>query len=127
MFNKWQEKINYFGTGEEGFTLIELMIVISVLGILAGIAIPRFSGVQDKAKIAAVESDLRNIQTGLEMYKAENGSYPTSVSLITEYVEFEGLDNYSFEADSEYDYTISTSVGGVEVTLTPGGISTTDD
>ena len=44
--------------GEEGFTLIELMIVVVVIGILAGIAVPMYRGVQDKARIAATQAEL---------------------------------------------------------------------
>lgn len=60
----------------EGFTLIELMIVIVVLGILASIAVPKLSEVREKANIAVIKSDLHNIQIALEMYYVDNNSYP---------------------------------------------------
>ncbi|KXS45969.1 MAG: general secretion pathway protein G [Candidatus Frackibacter sp. T328-2] len=122
MISKLRERICNVAKREEGFTLIELMIVIAVLGILAGIAIPRFSGVQDKAEVAAVKSELKSIQTGLEMYNAENGEYPGNLSDITSYVEIDGLNDYT-STTTAGGYSVTTSAGGVTVTLTPGGIS----
>ncbi|WP_051412085.1 type IV pilin protein [Halonatronum saccharophilum] len=61
---------------EEGFTLIELMIVIAVLGILAGIAIPNLSGVTNRAEEAEIVSLGGPIRTAMEMYKAQHGNYP---------------------------------------------------
>ena len=68
---------------EKGFTLIELLIVIVIIGILAAVAIPRFQGVSDKAKIGAAQAELATIKNGLGMYQAENdsSSYPTAAIL----------------------------------------------
>lgn len=61
----------------KGFTLIELLVVIAVLGILAAIAIPRLTGVTDKARTSEAVSALGSIKTALEMYSVENnGDYP---------------------------------------------------
>ncbi|HHV43563.1 MAG TPA: prepilin-type N-terminal cleavage/methylation domain-containing protein [Firmicutes bacterium] len=61
---------------EEGFTIAELLIVIVVLGILAAIAIPSFTGLQKRARRAELESNGRAIVLALEMYKIETGKYP---------------------------------------------------
>jgi len=58
------------------FTLIELLIVVAIIGILAAIAVPNFLNAQMRAKIAGAESDMRNIDTALEMYHMDNGKYP---------------------------------------------------
>ena len=63
---------------EKGFTLIELIVVIAILGILSGIAIPRITGVQEKARYAAGETLLANMKTPLELYRVENGNYPNN-------------------------------------------------
>ena len=55
---------------DRGFTLIELLIVVVIIGILAAIAIPKFANSKEKAYIAAMKSDLRNILTAQENYLA---------------------------------------------------------
>jgi type IV pilus assembly protein PilA len=59
----------------EGFTLIELMIVIAIIGILAAIAIPQFSAYRARSFNAAAESDLRNAATAQEAYYVDNQTY----------------------------------------------------
>ena len=63
-------------TSKKGFTLIELLIVVVIIGILAAIAIPKFANTKDKAYVAAMKSDLRNLATYEEQYAADNnGAY----------------------------------------------------
>ena len=63
-------------TGHRGFTLVELMIVVAIIGILAAIAIPQFAKYRARAQNSAALSDLRNVRTDLEGYYAEWMSYP---------------------------------------------------
>ena len=58
---------------KKGFTLIELLIVVVIIGILAAIAIPKFSNTKDKAYVAQMKSDLRNLATYEEQHAADNG------------------------------------------------------
>jgi len=58
-----------------GFTLIELLIVVVIIGILAAIAIPKFSATKDKAKLASVRTDLRNVETAEESYFSDYSAY----------------------------------------------------
>jgi len=60
-------------SNRKGFTLIELLIVVVIIGILAAIAIPKFANTKDKAYVAAMKSDLRNMATYEEQYAADNG------------------------------------------------------
>ena len=63
-------------SNKKGFTLIELLIVVVIIGILAAIAIPKFSNTKDKAYVAQMKSDLRNLATYEEQYAADNqGAY----------------------------------------------------
>lgn len=59
-----------------GFTLIELMIVIVILGILMGTILPRLTGAQGRARDTARRADLNNISQALEVYQNDKGSYP---------------------------------------------------
>ena len=64
----------------KGFTLIELLIVVVIIGILAAIAIPKFSATREKAYFAAMKSDLKNLASQQEIYYSDNYSYSSSTS-----------------------------------------------
>ena len=64
---------------EEGFTLIELLVVVLIIGILAAIAIPVFLNQRERAWVAAVESDLRNIAIEMETAYTITDAYPTAL------------------------------------------------
>src|SRR2546425_6280613 len=63
----------------KGFTLIELLIVMALIGLLATIAIPRLANTKERAQLAAMKSDLRNLVTAEENYLAENQKYTTDL------------------------------------------------
>ena len=62
---------------QNGFTLIEVLVVTVIIGMLAAIAIPKFSKIKEKAYMAAMKSDLRNLITVQEEYFANNSTYTT--------------------------------------------------
>ncbi len=62
---------------KKGFTLIELLIVVAIIGILAAIAVPNFLNAQVRAKVAKAVSNMRGIQSALEMYYLDHNSYTT--------------------------------------------------
>lgn len=72
-----------FIKNRKGFTLVELVVVIAILGILAGLAIPRFIGATETARGARVIADLRTVESALSMYYAKNGNFYYSATDTT--------------------------------------------
>jgi prepilin-type N-terminal cleavage/methylation domain-containing protein len=75
----------------KGFTLIELLIVVVIIGILAAIAIPKFAATKDKAKLASVKTDLRNMMTAQEAYFSDYAIYGT-------FAQLQASSNYSLSS-----------------------------
>ena len=63
---------------QQGFTLIELIVVIVILGLLGSIIAPRFLGKTDTARITKVKTDIAALESALELYKLDNFTYPTT-------------------------------------------------
>ena len=61
-----------------GFTLIEIMVVIVIIGIIGALVVPNIVGRQDQAQVTAAKSDLRQLGNALEMYKLDNNHYPST-------------------------------------------------
>jgi len=70
-----------------GFTLIELMVVIVILGILAGLIIPRIMGRPEEARQMKARVQIESIETALRLYKLDNGSYPSTEQGLEALVE----------------------------------------
>ena len=68
---------------EKGFTIVELLIVIVIIGILAAITIVAYNGIQARASNSRVQSDIKNVQKLVEAYNATNGSYPSTGGTAT--------------------------------------------
>ena len=67
----------------KGFTLIELLIVVVIIGILAAIAIPKFSATREKAYFAAMKSDIKNLASQQEIYYSDAYSYTSSTTALS--------------------------------------------
>jgi type IV pilus assembly protein PilA len=70
---------------QRGFTLIELLIVVVIIGILAAIAIPKFVNTKEKAYMAQMKSDLRNLATAEEAFFYDSTSYTTSLAMLNNF------------------------------------------
>jgi general secretion pathway protein G len=98
------QKIRNLFKHEDGFTLIELLVVIAVLGILAAIAIPRLSGVTDKAKLSEAVSAMGTLKNAQEMYFVEKDKYTSTNSDLFDYVEEESMPaGWTLTIDSSSD------------------------
>ena len=65
-------------TRQHGFTLIEVMVVVVILGILAAVVVPRVMDRPEQARISATRNNIKAIRSALDMYKLDNHSYPTT-------------------------------------------------
>lgn len=71
----------------KGFTLIELIVVIAVLGILAAVAVPKYSGMKDKAREAVDLENMASMQRAVDLYYAEHDKYPGSEANLKDAIE----------------------------------------
>jgi general secretion pathway protein G len=62
----------------KGFTLIEIMVVVIILGLLAGIVLPKILGREEEAKVSAAKVQIKSIESALDGFKLDNGFYPTT-------------------------------------------------
>ena len=74
-------------SNDRGFTLIELMVVIVILGILAGLIIPRIMGRPEEARRMKARVQMESMETALRLYKLDNGVYPTTEQGLQALVE----------------------------------------
>src|SRR4249920_3944542 len=72
---------------ERGFTFIEIMVVVAILAILAALVVPRIMGRTDDAKRTATKVQIRNIEGALQLYKLDNGVYPSTEQGLKALVE----------------------------------------
>ncbi len=64
--------------GQRGFTLIEIMVVVVILGVLGALVLPNVMSRPEHAKLTAARTDIQSISTALEIYRLDNGRYPTT-------------------------------------------------
>ena len=65
-----------------GFTLIEILMVVVIIGILVGLAVPRLGGRVREARLAAAKADIQNNGMALRLYEVDNGAYPASLQAL---------------------------------------------
>ncbi len=97
---------------QKGFTLIELLIVVVIIGILAAIAIPKFSATREKAYFAAMKSDLKNLASQQEIYYSDNYTYTNNET------------NLGFVQSEAVNIAIAATTSGWSATATHDALGT---
>lgn len=116
---------------QTGFTIVELLIVIVVIGILAAITIVAYNGIQQRARKASLTSDLKNTATKFEVSKADTGSYPATMTSdmkastgnILQATNTGNADTYcinGYTTDNSLLMSWNSTLGGLTTGLCPG-------
>ncbi|MBR2216309.1 MAG: prepilin-type N-terminal cleavage/methylation domain-containing protein [Selenomonadaceae bacterium] len=111
--------------GQGGFTLIEVLVVCTILGVLASIAVPKFTNSVAMANTAKIQADLEAIDTAAALYEMETGAAPASVAALADYIKDAAslkpptgkcrLKDGTVENINATEYTLQTVSGSTEV------------
>jgi type IV pilus assembly protein PilA len=110
----------------KGFTLIELLIVVVIIGILAAIAIPKFANTKQKAVVASMKSDLRNLVTAQEAFFSDNNDYAPATTSGAQVNGTGGSGNVTFVPSTGNVLALARAgAGGWNATVTNPAVPTT--
>lgn len=80
------------GSGADGFTLIEVLLVVAILGILAAVVVVSLGGRREEAMIGAARTSIKGIQSALDLYEVDTGKYPQTLQSL---VQSDGAPNWN--------------------------------
>ncbi|MCF7808063.1 MAG: prepilin-type N-terminal cleavage/methylation domain-containing protein [Candidatus Marinimicrobia bacterium] len=111
-----------------GFSLVELMIVIVIIGVLAAVAVPIYSNNVMKAKMSEADASLGSIRTQLRLYYGENGEYPTATDAYVIGESWHDIKTGELTGKyfSDSSYTITSDAKTYTITCDAGEILTSD-
>ncbi len=121
-----------------GFTLIEVLLVVVIIGILVGMAIPRLGGRVEQARLTRAEGDVNNISIALRLYEVDNGRYPPTLDGLLQapadatnwrgpYLE-KGVPKDPWSRDYRYQYPGTRNPHAFDLwSLGPDGVESADD
>ncbi|MCD4670171.1 MAG: prepilin-type N-terminal cleavage/methylation domain-containing protein [Actinomycetia bacterium] len=122
---------------EKGFTLVELMVVIIILAVLTGIAVPSYLALRNRAREQATRSEMLNIGTAIAIYEADTGHFPIAATMVLMIPMLEtpgymtdvpSLDAWGtaytyVSADPGATYTLTSPGGGTVITMLDGAFT----
>ena len=130
MLSFWHKKMR----NQRGFTLVELMIVVAIIGILTAIAFPLYANIQARARVAKAQADIRTLASAAVVYSAHTGGLPNNLDALTSPVVVNGVSagpfvspvpspptgggwpaNYSYADNGDGTFTISAGGDGSTV------------
>ncbi|HDY7958708.1 TPA: prepilin-type N-terminal cleavage/methylation domain-containing protein [Vibrio vulnificus] len=104
---------------QQGFTLIELMIVVAIIGVLSAIAVPAYQNYVTKSEVASAVASLKSVITPAELYYQENGAFPANdTELATVGINSSSIQNGTLTFTSSAIALIMTSPSGAKATIT---------
>ena len=127
MLSFWRKRMQ---GNQRGFTLIELMIVVAIIGILTAIAFPLYANIQARARVAKAQADARTLASAVVVYSAHTGVLPTLLTNLTSAVVVSGVSAGPFISPIPTQpagwtaYTYASAVGGT-FSVTAAGDNTT--
>jgi general secretion pathway protein G len=110
--------INHPSSIRRGFTLIELMVVVVILGILATMVVPKVMSKPEQARRTKAKVDIRSIQTALNMFKADTGRFPTTAEGLQALATNPGVKGYA--SDGYLEHVPTDPWGNKYIYISPG-------